>query len=67
MSNLTNRNLKIIQARDRGATYQKIADLFGLSRERVRQIVVQSVLEEEQKLSNSCRAQMAYLHDPDYR
>ena len=52
MSNLTKRNLKIIQARNKGATYQKIADLFGLSRERVRQIVVQSVLEEEQRLQS---------------
>ena len=50
MSNLKTRNLKIIQARNKGATYQEIAGLFGLSRERVRQIVVQSETEKEQRL-----------------
>ena len=62
MSNLTNRNLKIIQARNKGATYQKIADLFGLSRERVRQIVVQSALEEEQRLDGLKIGLLAYAN-----
>jgi len=50
MFNLKKRNLEIIQTKNKGATYQQIADLFGLSRERVRQIIVQSELEEEQRL-----------------
>ena len=49
MSNLKKRNSEIIQTRNKGATYQEIADLFGLSRERVRQIITRSELEEEQR------------------
>jgi hypothetical protein len=52
MSNLKKRNSEIIQKRNKGATYQEIADLFGLSRERVRQIIVRSELEKEQRLQS---------------
>ena len=52
MSNLKKRNSEIIQTRNKGATYQEIADLFGLSRERVRQIIVRSELEKKQKLQS---------------
>jgi len=44
--------LEIIQTKNKGATYQQIADLFGLSRERARQIIVQSELKEEQRLQS---------------
>ena len=52
MSNLKKRNSEIIQTRNKDATYQEIADLFGLSRERVRQIITRSELEEEQRLQS---------------
>ena len=52
MSNLKKRNSEIIQTRNKGATYQEIADLFGLSRERVRQIIVRSELEKKQRLQS---------------
>ena len=52
MSNLKKRNSEIIQTRNKGATYQETADLFGLSRVRVRQIITQSELEEEQRLQS---------------
>ena len=52
MSNLKKRNLEIIQTRNKGAAYQEIADLFGLSRERVRQIIVRSELEKKQRLQS---------------
>ena len=52
MSNLKKRNSEIIQTRNKGATYQETADLFGLSRERVRQIITRSELEEEQRLQS---------------
>jgi len=50
MINLEERNLEIVQARKKVATYQEIADSFGLSLERVRQIAVRSELEERQRL-----------------
>lgn len=50
MIDIKKRNLKIIQTRNKGTTYQKIADLFGLSRERVRQIIVRSELEGKQRI-----------------
>ena len=52
MPNLKKRNSEMIQTRNKGATYQEIADLFGLSRERVRQIITRSELEEEQRLQS---------------
>ena len=52
MSNLKKRNSEIIQTRNKGATYQETADLFGLSSERVRQIITRSELEEEQRLQS---------------
>jgi hypothetical protein len=52
MSNLKKRNSEIIQTRNKGATYQEIADLFGLSRERARQIIVRSELEKKQRLQS---------------
>jgi hypothetical protein len=52
MSNLKKRNSEIIQTRNKGATYQEIADLFGLSRERVRQIILRSELEKKQRLQS---------------
>jgi len=52
MSNLKKRNSEIIQTRNKGATYQETDDLFGLYRERVRQIITRSELEEEQRLQS---------------
>jgi DNA-directed RNA polymerase sigma subunit (sigma70/sigma32) len=52
MPNLKKRNTEIIQTRNKGATYQEIADLFGLSRERVRQITTRSELEKKQRLQS---------------
>ena len=52
MSSLNKRNSEIIQTRNEGTTYQEISDLFGLSRERVRQIIVRSELEKKQKLQS---------------
>ena len=52
MSNLKKRNSEIIQTRNTGATYQEIADLFGLSREKVRQIITRSELEKKQRLQS---------------
>jgi hypothetical protein len=52
MANLKKRNSEIIQTRNKGATYQEIADLFGLSRERVRQVIVRSELEKRQSLQS---------------
>jgi DNA-directed RNA polymerase sigma subunit (sigma70/sigma32) len=52
MSNLKKRNSEIIQTRNKGSTYQEIADLFELSRERVRQIIVRSELEKKQRLQS---------------
>jgi hypothetical protein len=50
MVSLKKRNLEIVKTRNKGATYQDIAALFGLSLERVRQIKIQYDHEEEQRL-----------------
>ncbi len=52
MIDIKKRNLKIVQTRNKGTTYQDIADLFGLSRERVRQIIIRSELEKKQRLQS---------------
>jgi len=52
MPNLKKRDSEIIKTRNKGATYPEIANLFGLSRERVRQIIVRSELEKRQRIQS---------------
>ena len=52
MPNLKKRNSEIIKTRNRGATYKEIANLFGVSPERVRQIILRSELEKRQRIKS---------------
>ena len=63
MINLEERNLEIVQKRKKGTTYQKIADRFGLSRERVRQVIVRYELEEKQRLQSERIKEIIRLSD----
>ncbi len=63
MIDFKKRNLKIIQTRNKGITYKKIADLFGLSHERVRQIIIRSEFEEKQRLRSEEIKEIIRLSD----
>ncbi len=63
MIDIKKRNLKIVQTRNKGTTYQDIADLFGLSRERVRQIIIRSELDKKQRLQSEEIKEIIRLSD----
>ncbi len=42
-----NRTRKIVELRERGKTYKEIAELFGVTRERVRQIYFRELWRRE--------------------